>query len=106
MSTIHMKNKNAILVLLSVALFAGSAFGQQTLKGKVVDVIDGRTVVIEISTGKLIGVLEFLEVPEPEQPLSRAVKEHLKELVIGKNVDFRAMGIEPGNPRLRSSVCA
>jgi len=91
-----MKNKNAILLLLSLALFAGSAFCQQTLKGKVVDVIDGKTVVIEISTGKLIGVLEFLEVPEPEQPLSRAVREHLKELVLGKNVDFLAMGIEPG----------
>jgi endonuclease YncB( thermonuclease family) len=91
-----MKNKAPILLLLSFALLAGSAFCQQTLKGKVVDVIDGKTVVIEISTGKLIGVLEYLEIPEPEQPLNRAVREHLKELVLGKNVDFLAMGISPG----------
>jgi micrococcal nuclease len=90
-----MKNNRFVLFILSFLLFAGSVFCQQNVSGKVVEIIDGKTVVIQISTGKLTAVLQYIEIPEPEQPLSQAVKNHLKELVLDKNIDFRASGIAP-----------
>jgi len=90
-----MKNKRLALSLLCLLLLAGSAFCQQTIRGKVIDVIDGKTVVIQIATGKLIAVLQYIEIPEPEQPLNLAVKAHLKELLLDKDVEFLAEGIAP-----------
>jgi len=90
-----MKNKRLVFSLLGILLLAGSALCQSTLRGKVIDVIDGKTAVIQISTGKLIAVMQYIEIPEPEQQLNLAVKAHLKEILLDKDVEFRAEGIAP-----------
>ena len=73
-----------------------TSFGQSRIGGKVVGVIDGKTVSIEMPNGsQLIAVLQYIEVPEPEQPLHKIAAEHLSALVLDKKVEFRARSITP-----------
>ena len=90
-----MKNLRPVLFLFFVLLLAGSGFSQRKFAGKAVDVLDGRTVVIDLETGKLTAVIQYIEVPEPEQPLHQVAREHLRKLVQGKFVDFQPQGIVP-----------
>jgi endonuclease YncB( thermonuclease family) len=59
------------------------------VSGTVTEIIDGRTVLITSDTGKKTNlILRYIEVPEPEQPLSQTVKEHLGKLVLNKQVTY------------------
>lgn len=77
-----------ILIVVVVLLLVLSAHAQKTFTGKVVDIVDGRTFVIETESGRMTGAIQYVEVPEPEQPLSRIVREHLEKLILGKTVTF------------------
>lgn len=89
-----MKNLKIFFAVLFVLAFSQTAFSQMLLGGKVVGVIDGKTAVVEIQSGvKLNVVLEFIETPEPEQPLHQTVKEHLEKLILGRYVQVLARGI-------------
>lgn len=77
-----------LIVVLSPCLYAQNRFA-----GQVVDVLDGRTVVIEIANAKVTAVLQFIEVPEVGQQLNRVVIDHLRQLLIGKVVEFKARAI-------------
>jgi endonuclease YncB( thermonuclease family) len=91
-----MKYLKYLLIPALTVLFALVSFGQQRMVGKVVDVANGKTVVIELSDGKKITAeLEYVEIPEPEQPLSQVIREHLKNLALGKNVELVAKVILP-----------
>ncbi len=81
-----------------IALFfaALNASGQAIFSGRVVEVIDGRTLVVETSAGKITSQLQFVETPEPDQPLHQVVKDHLGRMAIGKMVAFRAQRVENG----------
>lgn len=81
------------LLIAGLLIFSAQiAFSQKKLDGKVVEIIDGKTVVIEVSTTKnrFTAELEYIEIPEPEQQLSQTIKEHLQKLLLGKNVEFVA----------------
>lgn len=82
-------------ILLFIGLFVFSiqtAFSQMKLEGKVVEIVDGKTAVIEvpITKNRFIAELEYIEIPEPEQQLSQTIKGHLQNLLLGKNVEFVA----------------
>jgi len=85
-----------VLGILFLALVALSslALGQARFAGKVVDVIDGRTLVIETNAGKVTAQLQYIETPEPEQPLHKVVRDHLASLAVGKVVEFRPLRLE------------
>jgi endonuclease YncB( thermonuclease family) len=86
--------KTLISVLFVLACLA-AASAQTNFVGKVVEVVDGKTVVIELHTGKKITAeLQFIEVPEPEQQLHQVVKDHLRKLLLDKVVDFRPSSIK------------
>lgn len=86
-----MKNLKIFLALLFVLTCSHSAFSQMKYKGTVVEVIDGKTVVIELATrNKLTAELQYIEVPEPGQELHQTVREHLRKLLLGKEVEFFA----------------
>lgn len=88
--------KRSLVILALTALCAMSASAQASLAGKVVEVIDGRTLVVETSAGKITAQLQFIEVPEPEQSLRNEVKEHLSKLAAGKSVEFKPVRIVGG----------
>ena len=89
-----MKTLRLLLPVFLVLAFSQTAFSQRLLGGKVVEVIDGKTAVVEIqSSGRLTVVLQFIETPESEQPLHQTVKEHLKKLILDKYVQVLPQGI-------------
>jgi len=81
-----------------------SASAQARLFGTVVDVIDGRTVVLETNAGKTTVQLQFIDVPEPEQTLHKTVQDHLRQLVAGRSAEFQAITLTPGKFSGRLSI--
>lgn len=80
--------------IAALVLFAAiAAVAQMTVTGQVVEVVDGKTVVIAVQTGKVKAELQYIDVPEPSQPLYETVKEHLGQLVLGKVVEYRAVSL-------------
>jgi endonuclease YncB( thermonuclease family) len=85
-----------VLGILFLALVALSSLtsGQARFAGKVVEVIDGRTLVIETNAGRITAQLQYIETPEPEQALHKVVRDHLASLAVGKVVEFRPLRLE------------
>ena len=80
--------KPIVFIVIVLLLLAATAYPQRRFGGKVVEVIDGKTAVVQVPTGgRITVVLQFIEVPEAEQPLHQTVKEHLENLVLGKTVE-------------------
>jgi endonuclease YncB( thermonuclease family) len=88
-----MKNLIPIFVTIAVLALISSAAAQMTVTGEVVDVLDGKTVVIAAPSGRVTAELQSIEVPEPGQQLHEIVKEHLSRLVLGKKVMYRALAL-------------
>ena len=81
--------KPLVFITVVLLLLAATAYPQRKFGGKVVEVVDGKTAVVQVPTGgKVTVVLQFIEIPEPQQPLYQTVKEHLENLILGKNVEF------------------
>ena len=84
---------------LSVALILVStvaAIAQMTSPGEVVEVIDGRTVVVKIPTGRVKVELQYIDVPEVGQPMQATMRDHLSALILGKTVLFRPVMFSAG----------
>jgi endonuclease YncB( thermonuclease family) len=80
--------KPIIFIVVVLVLTAISAYPQRKFGGKVVEVIDGKTCVIQLSGRKLTAVLQYIEIPETDQPLYGTVKEHLQNMILDKWVEF------------------
>ena len=81
------------LQLISLILvLVCSCSAQRIYNGKVVDVIDAKTVVVETETGKITAEMQYIEVPETASPLNKMVVDHLKDLVLSKKVQFQMQG--------------
>lgn len=91
-----MKKYTPILTVLSILLLTSFAGAQSSMVGKVVEVLDGKTVAIDVDGRKVTAEVQYIEVPEPDQPLNRTVREHLGKLTLGKTVEFRPAGFSPG----------
>ena len=86
--------KSFFLIALVVLCCCAASFAQSRIGGRVVEIVDGKTVVIEtIESGRLVAELQYIEVPEAGQPLCETAREHLRALVEGKAVEFRAKGL-------------
>lgn len=90
-----MKKINPIFLLIILALSV-AVYSQASMSGKVVQVIDGKTVVIDTGGSRIRLQIQYVEVPEPEQELSGVVRDHLEKLVLGKTVNFRPNGLSGG----------
>jgi endonuclease YncB( thermonuclease family) len=85
--------KPIIFVVIVLFLTAISAYPQLKFGGRVIEVVDGKTCVVELPSGRLTVVLQYIEVPDPEQPLHETVKNHLKSLVLDKRVELMPNGV-------------
>ena len=81
--------KTFLLLIFSVTILTLPAAAQFTIAGEVIDVIDGKTVLVAIPGGKVKVELQYIDVPEQGQQLSDTVKEHLRSLTAGKSVEYR-----------------
>lgn len=94
-----MKSLRLLLVVLTLLATIVVANAQNGYSGKVIDIVDGKTVKIEMLNGNiLMAELRFIEVPEPEQQFSAIAKDHLATLVLGKIVEFRAERLIEAKP--------
>ena len=67
-----------------------SAFAQREINGRVVEIIDGKTVVVEVGpNSKITAQLQFIEVPEADQPFYQTVKDHLEQLLLGQKIALK-----------------
>ncbi len=83
-------NKHLISIASIVLIFSSTAFSQfLSTGGEVVDVIDGRTVIVAIPNGRVKVELQFIEVPEFGQQLYETVKGHLRNMLLGKSIEYR-----------------
>lgn len=85
--------KRRILLPILIALLGISASAQMTVSGEVIEVVDGKTAIIAISTGKVKAELQYIEVPENGQQLHDTVTQHLRSKILGKIVEYRAQTI-------------
>ncbi|HKP69067.1 MAG TPA: thermonuclease family protein [Pyrinomonadaceae bacterium] len=83
---------HTVLVVFLVTITATIAAGQLRTSGNVVEVLDGKTVVIQVATGKVTVELQYIDVPEPAQALHGVVKEHVRKMLLGKPVDLETNG--------------
>lgn len=89
-----MKNLKLLFLVLLALTLTQTAFSQRRIGGNVIEVIDGKTAVIELqSGGRMNLVLQFIETPEPEQLLYQTVKEHLQGLILNRYVEFVPRGL-------------
>jgi endonuclease YncB( thermonuclease family) len=91
-----MKRSRLMITLLLALILSSAAAAQTRMAGKVIDVVDGRTVVIDTDGRKVTAEIQYIEVPEPEQPLHAVVRDHLVKLALGKTVEFHPHGFRPG----------
>ena len=86
--------KSLVFSFVLSLLIASSAFSQSKLYGTVTEVIDGKTIVVVPQEGMRITLeLQYIEVPEAQQPLYATVKDHLKKLVLNQVVTFEPNGM-------------
>lgn len=91
-----MRIANCFIFFVFILVLSADAYAQSRMTGRVVDVIDGKTVVIDTDGRNVVAEIQYIEVPEPEQPLHHIVREHLAKLTLGKNGEFHPHGIAPG----------
>ncbi|MGI8789023.1 MAG: thermonuclease family protein [Pyrinomonadaceae bacterium] len=86
--------KNLKLIFLFILIVANAAFAQTRVNGKVVGVVNGKILIIEMpNRTRLVAELQYIEVPEAGQPLNEISTQHLRELVLDEIVEFRAKGL-------------
>lgn len=69
---------------------------QPALTARVAEAIDGRTLALETSAGRIMAQLQYIEVPEDGQPLFNVTRDHLSKLTFGKSVELKPQRIVRG----------
>lgn len=84
-----------LITILIAATVTGTA-AQLKTGGEVLDVIDGKTVVVAAPAGRITVELQYIDVPEPGQSLHAVVKDHVRTLLLGKPVELQTKSFTRG----------
>ncbi|HVF30391.1 MAG TPA: thermonuclease family protein [Pyrinomonadaceae bacterium] len=85
-----------LLVATFVTLLAASSDAQLRTFGKVVGIVDGKTVTVAVPAGDVTVELQYIDVPESGQSLHSVVKEHVRGMLAGKAVELQTRSITRG----------
>ena len=85
--------KKLLIILAFVLALSLTSAAQLKLVGKVAEVVDGKTFVLETNAGNTTAQLQYIDVPEPEQSLHKTVSEHLRNLTSGKVAEFQVVSM-------------
>ena len=89
-----MLSKKLLSIFFVILVCSVNFYSQIYISGQVVDVVDGRTLLIETAKDSRVTFrLQYIEVPEAEQPLAEVVKTHLRDIAFGKTVNIRSNSI-------------
>jgi endonuclease YncB( thermonuclease family) len=89
--------KRLFALFLLAAALTTATFAQTGVIGKVVEVLDARTLVLETSAGRVTVRLQYVEVLEEGQPLYAITRDHLSRLALGKSVEYKTLRIIRGD---------
>lgn len=76
-------------------LFSSPAFPCEILKGKVIGVKDGDTIVIKKEQKQIVIRLAGIDTPEKGQPFAKRAKAFTSDIVFGKSVKVMVEGTDP-----------
>ena len=81
---------------LTVLLLASTALGQEAIvRGRCVAVVDGDTIKALAAGNELLRVrLSWIDAPEKSQAFGQRSKQHLSELVFGREVELHTHGLD------------
>lgn len=85
-----------IAALVFVVLIGSSVSAQLKTTGEAIELVDGRSVVVAVPAGRINVDLQYVEMPDPGQSLHAIVRDHLKNLVVGKPVLLQTTGLTRG----------
>ena len=91
-----MRRQSRVLALLIFVITCPAVHvpaQRSAMFGEVVDVLDGKTVVLQAAVGRINVELQFIDVPAAGEPMNVIVRDHLRGLVMGKNVEYRIKNI-------------
>ncbi len=88
--------RRILLATLFVAATVIGAAAQLKTGGEVLDVVDGKTVIVSVPAGRITVELQYIDAPEAGQSLHNVVKEHLRTLLVGKSVELQTTGFTRG----------
>ncbi|HKS30203.1 MAG TPA: thermonuclease family protein [Pyrinomonadaceae bacterium] len=83
----------AFLALLCLSLKTDA----KILIVSVVEVQDGRTIIVENSGRRMKVILKAVESPELDQPMGEVARKHLADLILGKQVSVELTGMDYGS---------
>jgi endonuclease YncB( thermonuclease family) len=86
---------NFLRMLLAILILTFPSLGQISSGGEVVEVVDGRTIVVATANGRVKVELQCIEIPEPGQQLYETVNDHLRKLLAGRIVEYKPKMILP-----------
>lgn len=81
------------LALLSVLCLPFQA-DAKTLLASVVEVQDGRTIIVENIGRRIKVILKGADAPELDQPMGDVARQHLSQLILGKQVSVELTGMD------------
>lgn len=83
----------AFTVFMSMAITSAASFADTRFQGKAVRVLDGDTIEVLADGNRNVRIrLANIDAPEKKQPFGQKSKEHLIDLVAGKNVEIVDVG--------------
>jgi endonuclease YncB( thermonuclease family) len=96
--------KYSLILLALLAFCTTTAFAQIRAVGNVVEFVDAKTVVVEMSTGRIKVELQYIDVPEPQQTLHALVSEHVRKMLLGKLVEIQTNSFYQGKATAKVSL--
>jgi endonuclease YncB( thermonuclease family) len=93
----RLPNTPALALIAFLALFlASAALAQEvTVSARVVGIIDGDTVKALMADNQLLRIrLSLIDAPEKSQAFGQRSKQHLSELVFGRDVELHTHGLD------------
>jgi endonuclease YncB( thermonuclease family) len=79
-----------------IAVCSVITVGQTAITAIVTEAIDGRTLALETSAGRIVAQLQYIEVPADGQPLFDVTRAHLSKLTFGKSVELKPQRMVTG----------
>jgi endonuclease YncB( thermonuclease family) len=87
-----------ILVIAILAILClSSQTDAKTLIVNVVEVQDGKTIIVENTGRRIKIILKGADAPELDQPMGDVARQHLSDLVLGKQVSVELTGMDYGS---------
>jgi endonuclease YncB( thermonuclease family) len=83
----------ALLALLCLSLRTHAS----TLQVRVVEIQDGKTIIVENTGRRMKVILKAADAPEMDQPVGSLARQHLSDLILGKQVAVELAGMDYGS---------